>query len=221
MSVKTHTSKSDAMFLVWIKKLLAYIALHMERWYIVAPIDELNEQAATYEQALAKAQASNRGIIDVHNKKEARQTLEKTARIFIQGFLAKNPYVTDADRKEMGLPIYDKIPTPINKPTVRAMGRIVYKAAGSLELHITPEADISENKRAYHGCKIVYDVVAANEPQPKTERDLKQVSFTRKKKESFIFHPQDAAKRVYFSLRYENSKGNAGPWCPVFSAVIP
>jgi hypothetical protein len=46
-----------------------------------------------YEEALERAQASNRGSIDVHNKNTARKVLEKEARNFVQGFLARNPYV--------------------------------------------------------------------------------------------------------------------------------
>jgi hypothetical protein len=45
--------------------------------------------------------------------------------------------------------------------------------------------------------------------------------FVRKKKESFVFQPQDSGKRAYFALRYENSKGEAGPWCPIFSVLVP
>ena len=26
---------------------------------------------------------------------------------------------------------------------------------------------------------------------------------------------------VYFCIRYENSKGKAGPWGPIFQAIIP
>jgi len=221
MNSKKYIPVNDIKFLVWIKKLLAYVALHLERWYITAPLDELNELAAIYEHALDKTQSANRGSVDVHDKNVARQRLEKTTRMYVQGFLTRNPYVTNSDRKEMGLPVYDTTPTPVSKPTVRAMGKIVYKGAGSLELHITPEADISDNKRAYYGCKIVYDVIDANIPPPQSEKGLGQAVFTRRKKEPFIFHPQDAAKRVYFCIRYENGKGEAGPWSHVFSAVIP
>jgi len=43
----------------------------------------------------------------------------------------------------------------------------------------------------------------------------------RRRKELFIFPAEDSGKTAYFSIRYKNSKGQAGPWGPVFSAVIP
>ena len=33
--------------------------------------------------------------------------------------------------------------------------------------------------------------------------------------------PQTSGKTVYFCVRYENAKGEPGPWGPIFSAVIP
>ena len=131
------------------------------------------------------------------------------------------PPLTNADLTGLGLKPKDTVPTPVSVPKVRAAGKIVYRGSGSLELHIAPEADISDDKRAYYGCKIVYAVMNADEPAPKSEKELTESMFTRRKKETFIFQPQDAAKKVYFCMRYENSKGQAGPWCPIFAAVIP
>jgi hypothetical protein len=221
MSSKKYIPGSDAAFLVWVKNLLAYIMLHFAGWKVSEPDNSINVQVSEFEQALERAQAANRGKVDVVVKNEKRKTLEKSVRTYVQGFLARNPYVTVADREEMKLNVYDNVATPVSEPKVRAMGKIVYKGAGLIELHITPEADISEDKRAYYGCKILSKVTAADAPAPQNETELTESRFTRRKKEIFIFQPKDAAKRIYFSMRYENSKGQTGPWCPIFTAVIP
>jgi hypothetical protein len=44
--------------------------------------------------------------------------------------------------------------------------------------------------------------------------------FTRRKKERFDFNGESGST-VYFCLCYENSKGEAGPFGPVLSAVVP
>ena len=131
------------------------------------------------------------------------------------------PPLTNADLIGLGLKPKDTTPTSVTVPKVRASGKITLKGPGSLELHIAPETEITEDKRAYYGCKVAYAVMDANEPAPQSERELTESMFTRRKKEAFIFQPQDSTKKVYFSIRYENSKGQPGPWCPVFSAVIP
>jgi hypothetical protein len=45
-------------------------------------------------------------------------------------------------------------------------------------------------------------------------------AFTRRKRERFDFDGE-SGNTVYFCLRYENSKGEAGPFGPLLSAVVP
>jgi hypothetical protein len=51
--------------------------------------------------------------------------------------------------------------------------------------------------------------------------DLPHSKFTRRKKELLDFAQEDGGKTVYFCTRYENVKGEPGPWEPLFSSVIP
>jgi hypothetical protein len=50
--------------------------------------------------------------------------------------------------------------------------------------------------------------------------ELPHSQFVRRKRELFVFPAEASGKTAYFSIRYENSKGRAGPWGPVFSAII-
>jgi hypothetical protein len=152
----------------------------------------------------------------------------RTARSELEAFMREvkrryifSPPLTEAEVISLGLTPRDNTPTAVDPPKARATGQIVYRGAGAIEVRIAPEAEISEDKRGYHGCKIVYDVKPIDAPPPASERELFDSRFTRRKRETFIFQPIDSGKKVYFSMRYENSKGEAGPWCPVFSAVIP
>jgi hypothetical protein len=56
---------------------------------------------------------------------------------------------------------------------------------------------------------------------PASGDDLPHSAFTRKRKHRFDFSEVDRGRRVYFCLRYENSKGEAGPWGPILSAIVP
>jgi hypothetical protein len=61
-----------------------------------------------------------------------------------------------------------------------------------------------------------------NEP-PKKGGDLPYSVFTRRKKERFDFEGE-SGNRVWFCLRYENSKGGKegeGPFGPILTAIIP
>jgi hypothetical protein len=52
--------------------------------------------------------------------------------------------------------------------------------------------------------------------------ELHSSKFTRRRIEMVPEFPaEDSGKRVYYCVRYENTKGEAGPWGPMFSAIIP
>jgi hypothetical protein len=75
--------------------------------------------------------------------------------------------------------------------------------------------------RANYGRKVYYGLYADGDTPPATAEDLPKNRFTRRKKEIFEFSPADVKKTAYFCIRYENSKGEAGPWGPMITAVIP
>jgi hypothetical protein len=54
---------------------------------------------------------------------------------------------------------------------------------------------------------------------PVSGKELPHSRWTRRRKERFSFDG-DSGKTVYFCIRYENSKGEAGEFGPIFSAVI-
>ena len=218
---KRYIPANDARFWEWVQNLYDESVKGYAKWKIAAPELFFEVPMTDFAVKLAKMSDPNHGKIDTLEKNTSRKTLEKACRDYVQGFLARNPLVTDVDRERLGISVYDTIPTTISIPKVRAMIKVTYKSAGLLELHIAPEADISEDRRAYHGCKIQFDLFHAEATPPETRDVLNQSVFTRRKKEPFVFQPEHSAKRMFFCARYENSKGQAGPWSNIMSAVIP
>jgi hypothetical protein len=52
-------------------------------------------------------------------------------------------------------------------------------------------------------------------------KGLAHYRFTQRRKEKALFDAEDAGMTAYVCCRYENSKGEAGQWGPVASAIIP
>jgi hypothetical protein len=50
---------------------------------------------------------------------------------------------------------------------------------------------------------------------------LRHHAFTRRSRELVIFESAESGMTAYFCARYENQKGQKGPWGPVASAIIP
>ena len=221
MAYKPYIPSKDAEFLIWAEKLMKTSAENYETWKVAPPEDVIGTTVAAFKQKLAKMSDPNHGKIDTFEKNETRFAAVKACRTYVQGFLAKNPNVSDAMREYMGLTVYDIEPTQVSKPLGQAMATIGFLGAGVLQLHIRHVDGTPMDSKADYGYKIHYGTFADSDPQPASGEDLNKSKFTRRKKEVFEFAPADVKKTAYFCIRYENSKGETGPWGPMFSSVIP
>jgi hypothetical protein len=184
-----------------------------------AATQNLTEKAAALQTLLATPPDDRTPTINARIK-EAAKALADTMRDVKKRYFFVPP-LTDPDLISLGLKPRDTNPTPIAKPTVRPTADVKIKGAGAFDISISPERDISHDEKSYYGCKIVFELFEQGATPPTNEKQLTEGRFVRKKKESFVFQPQDSGKKAYFALRYENSKGEAGPWCPIFSVLIP
>ena len=131
------------------------------------------------------------------------------------------PPLTNSDIAALGLKPKDNTPTTVLVPTGTAEVRITYPGRIQLMVHLKPAEGTQIEQLAYYGCRIYYGIYDAGATLPAYGPDLRESLFTRRKKELFTFQPEDAGKTACFCLRYENSKGKAGPWGPLNSAIIP
>ena len=221
MSNKSYIPRSDKDFLVWSKNLVGYAMANFARWGVIDPKDMLEIPLEDFENKLTNANLPNAGSIDKKLKSEARQILERAERAYVQGFLARNPKISLEDRSYLNLPTYDRTPTVVADPTGQAIVKISFPARTQLSVQIVPVGEIQQDARAHYGCRVYYGVYAAGDQPPADGRDLRESVFTRKKKELFTFMPSDSGKTAWFCVRYENSKGKAGPWGAMDSAIIP
>ena len=116
---------------------------------------------------------------------------------------------------------------PIAFPDAQATADRAFPGPNMMELvNIRVLGEHSADPRADHGVRIHFGILNAvnskwriTEP-PQTGADLPYSEWTRKPKIKFDFDGE-AGNEVFFSLQFENAKGEAGPYCPVFSGIIP
>jgi len=228
MGAKDYIPGGDKGFLEWARKLYAHAAENFNRWGVENPNIRIAGLLADYETKYAAAASPNRGKVDVTAKTSARNALEKACRIYVQGFLARNPNVSDADRAIMGVTVRDAKPSAVNPPKLPAKGDLHYPGAGLVEIRNIRTAGGHPDARADYGARIYYGILG--EPgergrfrvyaRPTTGEDLPHSVFTRQKRRSFDF-TGDSGKEVYFCIRFENGKGQPGPWGDVLKTYIP
>jgi hypothetical protein len=151
------------------------------------------------------------------------------ARPFINQYL-KFPPVQDEDRTAMGIPNRDTTPTDVPVPTAQPEADLTFPGIHLVELRKirAVQGTTPPDPRSDYGTRIYYGLSGPARDkhkfrlagEPKTGSDLPYSVFTRRKRERFDFDGE-SGNTVYFCLRYENSKGEAGPFGPMLSAVIP
>jgi hypothetical protein len=221
ISGRNYVPARDIDFLLWAQKLYEYANANHVQMGIVEVDADILTRLGNFAVLATKCESADHTKADEVEKREVRKVVEKDARNFVQGALSRNIKVNSRDREIMKIPIHDTTPTPVPDPTGQATAEISYPGRAQLKLHISHIEGTPLDKKASYGFRIYHKLCAAGDTPPLTGMDLTESSFSRRKAELFTFPPTESGKTAYFSLRYENSKGKAGPWGPMFSAIIP
>jgi hypothetical protein len=224
MSNSDYLPKSDRPFLAWVVNFLKYLFPSLTR--IGFPNDKYQELAAQRNDFAEKLEVADepatRTKTTIELKNEAHKALKTNIRQAVQEYLAHNHNVTNADRDNMGLPIYKTGRTPSLVPSDPP--QCSAKPLLGNRVEVTFHALDENTKRSVakpagvHGVEIAWAVLAE---APKDYEELIHSEFDTCSPYVFQFKLSDAGKILYFALRWENTRGKKGPWTTIQSIVIP
>jgi hypothetical protein len=218
------------------KKWLVVLATQATAWEISADLLAVfTMQVSAAEAALAKVQdKTTRNQVGVINCNEAFKAMTKQMRYIKRNYFNCPPR-TVSELGTLGLspqnPSTD-VPAPENQVTAkyRPLGEHLMELKFDIVGTFETDSQASDyGFRVYWGIMPVggASVAAATGQKrelmtvPSSGADLPFSRFTRKKREVFDFDATDRGKTVYFCLRLENAKGQAGPWGPLLNWMIP
>jgi hypothetical protein len=221
MRTNDFIPKSDPVFLIWIKTLIAYLQTKFSLWGVPkAAVTEVNDLIPPFDSALALAEnPATRTKVTVQAKKTARKNLESKARILLKAYVTYNPAVTDADRDVMGLPIHKTTHTPVHEPTTVPEAEVKLPSPGVVEIHFRDAGSKRKAKpKGIHGAEIAWAILSA----PTTDwNELNHSTFDMRTPQRLTFDGTERGKTVYFALRWENTRGEKGPWSEIMNTIIP
>jgi hypothetical protein len=216
-----YIPESDGKFLGWVKNLFTEVELSAVIWnlnpgswaHINPPL------IMRYETALTKAHDPNRGKADVRAKNDARNLLKKETRQYVNEFLKYNPRIHDEDRVRIGLPVYDRKPTPVGTPETMPLVVVKILAPGVLEFNVKDSKSRRKAKPAgIHGFEVRWAILDA---PPLNWEQLAYSSFATHTPLRLSFSGNERGKTLYFALRWENTRGVKGPWTEIMNTIIP
>jgi hypothetical protein len=219
---KGYIPRSDRAFLAFVTQLLKALAKLLATLKVppevVAPVSALYND---FEAKFAVSEDENtRTKVTVAAKNEARRALEAAVRQLVAEYLAKNHLMTNEYRTELGLPIPDKHPTRSH----------VAKEAPEIDVDTSVSEQVTyfiyqkgaKNRQGkpadQTGSELVWAILEA---PPQDREELTHSEYTTTHTLLVRHRLKDRGKKVYASARWENSRGQKGPWSKIMSVVIP
>jgi hypothetical protein len=151
-------------------------------------------------------------------KNEKRKAYEKLLRVLVQ-MLESNPLVSDDDRRAMGIAIRKTGRTPVKPPTTYPEFIIDTSIIRCLIILFWNLGSKSKAKPpGIHGAEICWAIL---DHPPLSVDELIHSSFDTRSPFKLTFDESDRGKTVYFCLRWENTRGEKGPWSEIVMAIIP
>jgi hypothetical protein len=209
-------------------------------WGITQPdVDDLSLLRGDATTALAQAQSSDRTAVITAQCKAAFEALIAKMR-FIKSHYFLTPPLTDADMVSLELKPKDMIHTPVPAPVNQPGIEINKWAPHTLGFRRFTATDLGGGEADY-GIRVYYALVeigaiATTEKTsatrltaevyiisapPQTPADLPNSFFTRRYNDLLELPPEASGKTCYLAARFENSKGQSGPWGTIIQAIIP
>jgi hypothetical protein len=182
----------------------------------------------TAQDALADAMSSDRTQAMTARCKTAFDALIAQMRDIKKRYFYIPP-LTEADMINLGLKLPDTTPTPIPVPTAQVTADLTFPGIHLVELRgIRPVSGSASDSKSDYGVRMFWGLTGPASTAdkfrvtetPSTGHDLPNSKFTRRSRELFDFDGE-SGNTVYFCLRYENPKGDAGPFGPMLKAVVP
>jgi hypothetical protein len=221
MANSDYIPTQDGKFLEWVKFLFAYVAAHASAWGL-APSTwaHITPEITEYEDAYEKAQDPNRGKADVKAKNVARDRLKKSTRQFNNEHLEYNSAISDVEREEMGLPVHKTTRTPSQIAADAPDIDVDTSVPGHLGFHFFEKGSRHKKgkPKGQHGAEIAWVI---SDVPPTKWADLIHSNIDTNSPFTLEFENDQRGKTVYFALRWENTRGEKGPWSVIQSAVIP
>ena len=210
----------DADFNSWQLRFTLIVLASMEKWrldtnwindrYIPAS-NAWNTCWAAYENPLTR----NPTIINT--KKRERKDYESLLSVLVSN-LKVNTLVTDQDRFDLGIKVPDRKPTPTPTPTTFPVANFDLSMIRRITAHYRDSESITIAKPfGVHGAEIKWVI---SDEKPASDAAMNS-SFDTRTPFTLEFEEEKRSKKVWMLFRWENTRGEKGPWSEMISATIP
>jgi hypothetical protein len=215
-----YLPKQDQAFLVWALNFTTQLAGMLVRvGFPEAVFQELMALRDVFSEKLTTAEAPvTRTKSAVQAKNDARKAFEKFLRQVIREYLTYNHAVTNVDRDNLGLPIHKSGRTPTPVATIFPWVQVIVTLIRHLRFDFGGVEGSKAKLEGQHGMELVGRIGGE---KPAGIHELTLSYFDTHTPLVIGFEEGNRGKTFWFAVRWENTRGEKGPWSEIRSAVIP
>lgn len=212
----------DAAFLNLANAVYNTAEANMTGWGIPAgELEKILPKLNDFIAALSKLNAPGGHTPEnTQAKNDARHALTPVLSKFIQRYIYMNDAVTRADLLHIGLPLHDTTSTVHPAPVSQLMLEVMIVNSRHTVTAIDMVSKSSRRPADAYGCKFACKVCKVGEPAPTNPNDFGNTVFTRKTSAVYDHPEVEEGSVAYYAGRYENAKGEAGPWSKIARVII-
>jgi hypothetical protein len=217
---KDFIPAADLIFDVWGDNLVDKLEAGATTWKIPpAAIDLLKTERSRWKKSLAEAEnPATRTKGAIQEKQTVKTEYKAEIRKILKIYVTYNPLITDRDREEMNLPIHKTTITPA--PIAGTMPWL--RPRTDLLRHITFDFGGSETSKAkppgQHGLELAWEITADT---PGHINHLTHSAFHTRTPLTLEFDEDKRGKTLWYAARWENTRGEKGPWSEIRNIIIP
>jgi hypothetical protein len=154
---------------------------------------------------------------------EAEKDFVKAYRKFYTGYMKGTPLVTDDDLVSAGFPRrHSGSRHSVKKPSSLIEMRAEASAPATVTIHYQDAGSQALAKPdGVRGGEFVYIIRAAGDPPPVDWSELTNSFFDTRTPLTLTFTGKQRGMILYFASRWENTRGEKGPWNNIRSIIIP
>lgn len=207
---------ADADFNLWQNSLTTIVFPKIGAWGLSdADFQTLTSLQSTWTNAFIKTgNKQNRTAADVQEKDDARKAYEKGLRTFIAQWITNNTKVPNSERERMGLTVKDGTRVSAAVPSTTPVGTIDFSMLQQHTIHFRDSATPNSKAKpaGVHGCEIWVKVDGA--------ADFIYLATDTRTPYIATYSQDEVGKTATYRLRWVNTRGEAGPFGALFSAMI-
>lgn len=151
-------------------------------------------------------------------KDAARGTFEGVIRPLVRRMQA-NPAVKDSDKASMGVTVPDTTPTDVGPPVTRPVVSVDTSQRLRHTIHFADEATPT-SKAKPDGVRGAQIWMKVGDPPPADPSELTYVATDTRTPHPIDFGGSDAKQNAHYMVRWENTRGEVGPWSETATATI-